>query len=327
MASGSRSTSETKPTAAGSISAITPLLNSLFGFSSQTGKGSGLFELTGGQSFGGLGSAPRYTWQPTPGVTGGGAGGTGRGFGGPGGGRPGFGGAPSAGGYTPVPVPGTGAPAPLSPERFGVLGDLLDIQNPGAPGAAALLPALEGGAAAGLGLLGDTASAYREGVGTGFRTDLSPIIAEETRRLYQDILPQIGQNFIAMNEAGPFSTDLTGQVVGAGRDLASQLGALQFQADEAAAARRAGLLPLGTSIASGMNEVPFRSAENLLSLGQQLILEGTPAGRAATALQLLSGQVPTGAVVRGNRGESKGGGGGITFLSGGTSSTAGTGGG
>jgi hypothetical protein len=117
------------------------------------------------------------------------------------------------------------------------------------------------------------------------------------RGFFSDIVPQLGQSNVAMQEGvGPFSTDLSGQLTGAGADIASQLGALEVQNQNLAADRRGEFLGLSPLITDAMMNSATNSGRNLMDLGEQFALQGTRGGRQATLLQLLAGQIPAGPI-------------------------------
>jgi hypothetical protein len=127
-----------------------------------------------------------------------------------------------------------------------------------------------------------------EGLQTGFRTDMDPIIAEAQRAFTEETVPQLKQQFAG--QTGSFSTDFLGALAREGGTMQSQLGALQAQMDEAASNRRAGLLP--------MAGIPGQLASMGLDLGAQYNLDATQAGRAATMLEMIRGTGEPTAVMR-----------------------------
>lgn len=163
-------------------------------------------------------------------------------------------------------------------------------------------------------LLGGIGSTFQEGLNTGFKPDLQPIIDEATRGFFQDIVPQLGQQNVALQEGvGPFSTDLSNQLLGAGGTLASQLGSLEVQNQNLAADRRGEFLGLSGLITDQLFNAPIDAARNQLNLGEQLAIQGTRGGRQASLLQLLAGQIPSGPIqASSQRGSSKGGQGGVS---------------
>ena len=160
---------------------------------------------------------------------------------------------------------------------FADIAKLLDSPNLGAEGARGI-----GGGWADY-LSGTVDPTMREGLETGFRTDMDPIIAEARRAFQEETIPQLKQQFAG--QTGSFSSDFLASMNRAGGAMESQLGALQAQMDESASNRRAGLLP--------MAGIPGELAGLGLDLGAQYTLDATSGGRAATLLQMLGGQEPT----------------------------------
>jgi len=213
---------------------------------------------------------------------------------------------------------GLGQGGVLNP--FDLVSNLTDLVNP------AINPGLSGGLAGiqsgelgqllgnrllfGGGGVGDT---LMEGLQTGFKPDLQPVIDEASRSFFQDLVPQLGQSNVALQQGvGPFSTDLTGQLVGAGQTLASQLGSLEVQNQNLAADRRGELLGLSPLLSDTIFNSGINAGRNLMDLGEQFATQGTLGGRQATLLQLLAGQVPSGPIqASSSQNKSKSGGGGI----------------
>ncbi len=158
---------------------------------------------------------------------------------------------------------GTGQEGPINfanqvfgPDDFGSIRDLLQPQNLGTQGA---LQALFGNQASIANiqdfLQQDVLGAAREGVNTGFRTDVSPLIRQAERQFTQRDVPLIKEQFAA--QTGSFSTDFLDSITQGSAQLETDIGAFQFQADEAAAGRRADLLPLAGSIGQAVGQVPL----------------------------------------------------------------------
>ncbi len=146
-------------------------------------------------------------------------------------------------------------------------------------------------------LFGDVRDTLSEGLQTGLKPDLQPVIDEATRSFFQDIVPQLGQQNVALQEGvGPFSTDLSGQLLQSGSDLQSQLGSLEVQNQNQAADRRLAFEGLAPTITSLIANLPLQTGQGLINLGEQLALQGTTGGRQATVLQLLSGLQPSGPI-------------------------------
>ena len=185
---------------------------------------------------------------------------------------------------------------------FGLVSNLLDLADPAInPGIGAGLQGLAAGKIGSqLGnelLFGDIGPTLQEGLRTGFKPDLEPVIQEAGRRFFGEIVPQLGQQNVAMQEGvGPFSTDLQSSLLTAGTDLSSQLGALEVQNQNLAADRRGEFLGLSPLITDQLLNAPVNAGRNAINLGEQLALSGTRGGRQATLLQLLSGQMPAGPI-------------------------------
>ena len=146
-------------------------------------------------------------------------------------------------------------------------------------------------------LFGDVRDTLSEGLQTGLKPDLQPVIDEATRSFFQDIVPQLGQQNVALQEGvGPFSTDLSGQLLQSGSDLQSQLGSLEVQNQNQAADRRLAFEGLAPTITSLIANLPVQTGQGLVNFGEQLALQGTTGGRQATVLQLLSGLQPSGPI-------------------------------
>ena len=185
---------------------------------------------------------------------------------------------------------------------FDLVSNLTDLANPdinpAIGGATQSLQLGELGSLLGSNLLfGDVGPTLQEGLRTGFKPDLQPVIDEAQRSFFQDIVPQLGQNNVALQEGvGPFSTDLSGQLLNAGSSLASQLGSLEVQNQNLAADRRGDFLGLSSLITDQLFNANTDAGRNQLNLGEQLAQLGTTGGRQATLLQLLLGQIPSGPI-------------------------------
>lgn len=121
------------------------------------------------------------------------------------------------------------------------------------------LPAIQ---SAGLGALG-------EGLDTGFRTDISPITAQRERALFRETLPQIAETFAGLAPSG-FSTDFARNVMGAGTDLQTELGAIQAELDESANARRAAFAQVAPQVGSGLLNLGTDVGAGFLDMGNAL---------------------------------------------------------
>ncbi len=189
-----------------------------------------------------------------------------------------------------------------------LLSNLTDLTNPNANPAIAsggvdILQqlGLSGGIQGANFLQGAAQDTFREGLETGFKPDLQPIIQQATEGFFNQIVPQLGQSNVALQEGvGPFSTDLSNQILKAGAGLATNLGALETQLQSEAGQRRAELSALSGGFASSLSGVPFQAGGQALDLGEQQILTGTAGGRQAQLLQLLAGLQPGGTGVRGS---------------------------
>ena len=187
----------------------------------------------------------------------------------------------------------------FGPTDFSSIRDLLLPQNLGTGGALQALSGQQQSVADIQDFLqGNVLGAAREGIDTGFRTDLDPIRRQAERQFSERDVPLIKENFAA--QTGSFSTDFLNSITQGAAQLETDLGALQFQADEAAANRRTDLLPLAGTIAQGVGQIPLELGFQGLNLGEQVTLDTTPGGRALTLGQILAGLQPTSAIPRGN---------------------------
>lgn len=177
----------------------------------------------------------------------------------------------------------------FGPDSFADVADLANYENLGAEGARGVMGGWDD-------YLSKVSGTLEEGLDTGFRTNMDPIIAEMQRIYRDETMPQIAQQYAG--QTGSFSTDFLAANSRAGGAMGSQLGALQAQMDEAASNRRASLLPM-----AGM---PAELASLGLQTGSQFELMGTPGGQQATLLQMLAGLQPTAAIPRGNTSRSQG---------------------
>jgi hypothetical protein len=213
-------------------------------------------------------------------------------------------------------LPGGPSQGPLNP--FDLVSNLTDLVNPNSnPGVGSALQSLlqgQFGGQVGQGLLlGGIAPTFAEGLNTGFKPDLQPVIDEASRAFFSDIVPQLGQNNVALQEGvGPFSSDLSAGLLSAGGALASQLGSLEVQNQNLAGDRRNDLLGISGLITDQLFNSATNAGRNSLDLGEQLVQQGTLGGRQASLLsflnQLMSGS-PIQASSSSNSSSSKGGGG------------------
>ena len=175
-----------------------------------------------------------------------------------------------------------------------LVSNLTDLADPNSnPGITGGLQGLLGGQFGGqVGqnlLLGGIAPTFAEGLQTGFKPDLQPVIDEASRAFFSDIVPQLGQNNVALQEGvGPFSTDLSSSLVNAGGALASQLGSLEVQNQNLAGDRRNDLLGLSGLITDQLFNSSTNAGRNTLDLGEQLAQQGTLGGRQASLLSFLN---------------------------------------
>ena len=194
----------------------------------------------------------------------------------------------------PPPDQGQFANQVFFPEDFGPLRDQLD------PALSLLDPETFGSERlAGASQIFDESvtPGLRELAETGFRTDISPIVAAEQNRLLRETVPSIRE--LAAANTGAFSTDFQRNLLGAGSDLGFNLGALQAELDEAAAGRRVG----GLQLASGL---PLEFASDVLGFQEEARaseFSGRPGTQVTTLLNTLAG-VPTVNAAPGQIGES-----------------------
>ena len=203
---------------------------------------------------------------------------------------------------------GLGIGANIDPNTLdpnALVSNLLDLADPNANRAVGFAEGLLGlgqeGALAGVDFLqNDVLSQLKEGIQTGFQPDIEPVREQALRTFFQDIVPGLGQQNVALQEGvGPFSTDLSSGLLDAGADISTNLGALETQLANDAANRRADLLGISNLVAGNLSQIPFLAGSQALDLGEQLILQGTAGGRQAQLLSLLGGQVPPSATGQG----------------------------
>lgn len=124
--------------------------------------------------------------------------------------------------------PGGIAPQVFSPEDFGMLQNLLN------PTESNFLqefsPQMAGAMAA------PFTQNISEGLSSGFRTDMSPVIAAEQSRLMNETIPEIAEQYAGIT--GGFSSDFGNAGLMAAKDMGLELGAMQSELDEGAAERR-----------------------------------------------------------------------------------------
>jgi len=122
-----------------------------------------------------------------------------------------------------------------------------------------------------------------EAAKTGFRTDMSPIIAEEQRRYRDETLPMLKEQFAPAT--GLFATDFLGATGREGAAMGSRLGAQQVALDEAAADRRMQGIPLYSAMKQSNIAIPLNLATDFSALGGMLD-QSSDAGRLMSMLGL-----------------------------------------
>ncbi len=110
--------------------------------------------------------------------------------------------------------------------------------------------------------------AIREGLQTGFRTDINPIVAAEQRRFTQETVPNLVEQFAGLT--GGFSSDLQAGLANASADLGVTLGSQQVQLDEAANARRLNALTVAPQAQQTISGIPGFTAQSALGLGSAI---------------------------------------------------------
>ncbi len=219
-----------------------------------------------GGGFGQLGSGGAQNFQLQTGPAGGfGTGKNGGNVGGYATGPGGFG-----GGVGTVPAGGF-AEQVFGPEDFGVLRNLLNptsrnlLQDSALPVGALGLDSFSQMYEA---LVGPGAGAIKEGLETGFRTDIQPIVDVEKRRFQRETVPQLMEQFAGLT--GGFSSATSSGLAQAAADLGVTLGGQQAQLDESANARRMQALQFGPAAASAISSFPINAANDFLGLGAQI---------------------------------------------------------
>ena len=115
-----------------------------------------------------------------------------------------------------------------------------------------------------MGLTDDIFGSLEEGIRTGFRTDVSPLVTQMENYYRGTALPDLAEDYIGTS--GLSGSDFGEAVARLGRDLSSDIGSLQFQADETAAARRAQF----TEAAPGIALRAFTGPVNMAAYFQQM---------------------------------------------------------
>lgn len=183
----------------------------------------------------------------------------------------------------------------FDPTSFENVGDFTTFQNPFLGASLGLGAEAVSGTAQGLETLSDFATPALRGL----LTDGNPV---DTSALVQQSLADTAERFQGIT--GSFSSDLG---AAATRD-ASQL---RVGAEESARQRQLQSLGLAGGLAQAQGQIPANLASNLLNLGEEQFLTGTPGGREFAFLQQLQGLVPTGATSRGTSQKSKSAGGSV----------------
>lgn len=135
-------------------------------------------------------------------------------------------------------------------------------------------------------LFNPAAATAQELAETGLRTDIDPIRQAAVRALRRETAPLLAERFAA--QTGTFGTDFGRALADASADVETELGALQTQLDEAAAARR----QTGAQLAANLGVLPAEFAGTLFNLGETQRLaqeEIRPGARLFRAFQILSG--------------------------------------
>ena len=182
----------------------------------------------------------------------------------------------------------------LDPDTL--LGNILDQLSPdfntGVSGARDFLSQGLGQGSGVIDAAGQATRTLSEGLETGFKPDLQPVIEAANRNFFEEIVPQLGEQNVALQEGvGPFSTDLSSSLLRAGTDLSTDLGALETQLQSQAGQTRASLAGISGTVLNQLGQQPFNLSSGALDAGAQVALEGTAAGRQSQLLQLLTGQI------------------------------------
>lgn len=182
----------------------------------------------------------------------------------------------------------------FGPGNFESIADLLQPQNLGAQYVPGLIQGIGEGAQAGQDFWTNTLMpTAAEGLETGF---LSDNVADRIIRQAQGgVAHQFGQ------QMGGLSSDFLSQMGETDADIRAQL-------EAQAAGIRADLLPAAAMLPGMQTQQGYEAGIAGLNLGEQLILDATPGGRALSLMQILMGMQPTSAIPRGNIGSTSGGG-------------------
>ena len=147
--------------------------------------------------------------------------------------------------------------------------DFLGLRNMLAPTGRNILQELAGPigmlGAEGLGGIVDSSqNALTQGLDSGFRTDMQPIIEAEKRRFSRETVPGLMEQYAGLT--GGFSSATSSGLANAASDLGISLGSQQAQFDEAASNRRLQSMSVAPSIAG----MPFGLGSQALGLGSQI---------------------------------------------------------
>ena len=129
-----------------------------------------------------------------------------------------------------------------------------------------------------------------EGMETGFRVDMDPIIKQAMNRLYNETIPGISEGFAGTS--GLASSDFGRALTDAGRDVEIDLGLQQYEADEKAAQRRAGFTELAPQMAAQLLGGPTGFAAQVSELEnyqRQLKSQTDPGAALYQQLMAMSG--------------------------------------
>lgn len=139
----------------------------------------------------------------------------------------------------------------------------------------------------------DLSRTMSEGLETGFKTDIGSIERLRRRQFERELIPQLAEQF--SGTSGLSSSDFGQAVANAAADLSFELGALDFDASEAAAARRAQIAALAPQVQQAQLAMPTAFGSDLIALGEQT----SPGAKLTETFMELAG-VDTGgqAVVR-----------------------------
>jgi hypothetical protein len=129
---------------------------------------------------------------------------------------------------------------------------------------------------------------------TGFRTDLDPIIKQQMAQFQNQMVPELANQFGFLGGGGQnrLSSDFGAATANAAGGIATNLGSLQVDADEAAAGRRAEGIGLAGELSQLSAAFPAALGSDILSLNEQNFdqtLLGRPGGQLMNLLNNLMG--------------------------------------